>query len=170
MADDNNKTPPVMKIRPPTSASLKKLQALHEKKVAEAMVQPEIGDKLEDGTVYCGVSPDTGTTLYAMPEDAGLTMNFGEAAKYYAEKMNEQHAFGHSDWRVPTESELNVLFENSAKGLLKDTFNASGNKPEGWYWAADEANASFGKCQRFTDGCKTSDRKDCAMSVRLVRG
>jgi hypothetical protein len=31
---------------------------------------PEVGDTMKDGTIYAGISPDTGKPFYAMPEDA----------------------------------------------------------------------------------------------------
>jgi len=61
-------------------------------------------DKMPDGTIYAGLSPDTGKKMYAMPADAPLTMSFNEAADYAA-KLD---AHGHRDWRVPTKAELKV--------------------------------------------------------------
>lgn len=72
-----------------------------------------IGDKMPDGTVYAGISPETGKAMYATPADAPLTMKFN-AAKDYAQGLNAQKAHGHEDWHVPTKNELNVLFNNRA--------------------------------------------------------
>ncbi len=79
----------------------------------------EIGDEVEDGTVYAGLSPDTGRAMYATPKDASGAYDFNEAAGY-AEDLG---AHGHNDWRVPSKGELNVLWENCDKGRLKGTFN-----------------------------------------------
>jgi hypothetical protein len=70
----------------------------------------EIGDKMPDGTVYAGLSPETGKPMYVTPADASLTMKWKEAMDYA--KRLDTH--GHQDWRLPTKGELNVLFNNRA--------------------------------------------------------
>jgi hypothetical protein len=89
----------------------------------------EIGDKMPDGTIYAGVSPDTGRAMYAAASDASMTMTFNEA-KEYASKLDAQ---GHQNWRVPTKDELSVLFNNRA---AIGGFNVSGSYPGGWYWSS----------------------------------
>jgi hypothetical protein len=42
----------------------------------------EIGDKMADGTIYAGISPDTNKPMYAAPADAPMSMDFNAAAKY----------------------------------------------------------------------------------------
>jgi len=41
--------------------------------------EPKVGDKMPDGTVLAGISPDTNKPMYATPADASLTMTFNEA-------------------------------------------------------------------------------------------
>jgi len=81
-----------------------------------------IGQRMPDGTIYAGNSPETGEAMYTTPEDARmnkswwmrgsdpLTFTFNQARKYAAKLV----AHGHDDWRVPTRAELRVLFENKA--------------------------------------------------------
>jgi hypothetical protein len=69
-----------------------------------------LGAVMPDGTIYAGVSPDTGRPMFATPKDAPLTLTFDEAAEY----AKELDAQGHKDWRVPAKAELNVLFQNRA--------------------------------------------------------
>ena len=95
----------------------------------------EAGDRIPDGSIYAGVSPDTGKQMFAMPTDACVAMSFNEAAKY-AKKLNTENTLGHDDWRVPTKAELNVLFQNKEKGALKATFNVTGSFTAGWYWSS----------------------------------
>ena len=64
--------------------------------------EPKVGDKMPDGTVLAGISPDTNKPMYATPADASLMMTFNEATEYAA-KLD---AHGHKDWRVPTKAEL----------------------------------------------------------------
>jgi hypothetical protein len=125
-----------------------------------------IGAVMPDGTVYAGISPDTNKPMYATPADASLTMTFNEAAEY-AEIATVRKACGHDDWRVPTQAELNVLFNNRA---VIGGFGINPSNPAGWYWSATPANKSDAWCQRFSDGYQyagsTTYRQ---LSVRLVR-
>jgi hypothetical protein len=129
----------------------------------------EPGDRMPDGTIFAGLSPETGKQMFAMPADAGVTMTFNEAAKY-AKKLNAEKTFGHDDWRVPTKAELNVLFENRDKGVLKGTFNLAGSNPSGWYWA-DAPYIDIGAyCQRFSNGLPVfNDLRGGSSSLRCVR-
>src|SRR5437016_14643033 len=118
--------------------------------VAATTVALEIGHRMTDGTFYAGISPDTGKAMYTTPEDAPLTMSWKQAMKY-ADKLD---AHGHKDWRVPTKSELEVLFNNRAAiGGLKET---AIEPPEGagWYWSSTESDnkpADFAWVQRIRD-------------------
>ena len=64
------------------------------------------GTVMPDGSIYAGVSPDTGKPIYATPKDVPMHCNFNQAADYAA----TLDAHGRKDWRVPTKAELNVLF------------------------------------------------------------
>src|SRR5713101_9753590 len=41
--------------------------------------EPRIGDRMVDGTVYAGISPDTNKPMYTTPNDAPLTHTFNQA-------------------------------------------------------------------------------------------
>ena len=124
--------------------------------------EQNIGAKMPDGTVYAGMSPETKQPMYATPADASVTMKFNEAQKYAA-KLD---AHNHKDWRVPTQAELNVLFNNRA---AIGGFNVSGSSPAGWYWSATPNTKWGARCQRFSDGAPNSFNKGIRLSVRLVR-
>jgi hypothetical protein len=128
--------------------------------VAESSAK--IGDRLPDGTVYAGNSPDTGKAMYAAPEDAPLTMKWKQAMEY-AGKLD---VLGHHDWRVPTKSELNVLFQNRA---AIGGFDRSGSYPSGWYWSSSQATDYDAWDQRFSDGDQYCDDKDSVSPLRCVR-
>ena len=126
---------------------------------------PEIGDKMPDGTIYAGVSPDTNEPMFVMAQDVPLTMIFNQAKKY-ASKID---AHGHNDWRLPTKAELNVLFQNKDKGSLKGTFNVNSSDHASCYWSDtlyDDFNA-FG--QSFDNGHQSYYGKTQHSSVRCVR-
>ena len=127
-----------------------------------ASTTPQIGDKMEDGTVYAGISPDTNKPMYATPADAPLTYTFNQAQKY-AEQLD---AHGHKDWRAPTKAELNVLFKNRA---AIGGFNETGSNPAGWYWSSSQYNLISAWGQRFSDGHQDGYIKFNDSSLRCVR-
>jgi hypothetical protein len=119
-----------------------------------------IGAVMTDGTIYAGISPDTGSKMYAIPIDAPLTTMFNEAADYAA----RLDAHGHQDWRIPTKRELNALFKNRvAVGGLK----ISG--PESEYWSALQNGIRSAWTRCFRTGSQRYLAKDCHASLRLVR-
>ena len=122
-----------------------------------------IGAAMPDGTIYAGVSPETGEPMYATPKDAPLRLTFDQAAKH-ASKLD---AHGYEDWRVPTKGELNALFENRA---AIGGFDTTGSVPAGWYWSSSRINNDFAWAQRFSDGFQYKDRRNDASALRCVRG
>jgi hypothetical protein len=140
-------------------------EAAKPKTPANANQAPAPGDKMPDGTVYAGVSPDTGKAMYTTPTDASLTMTFN-GAKKYAQGLNTQKAHGHDDWHIPTKAELNVLFNNRA---AIGGFNVSGSLPAGWYWSSSQDDVWTAWEQRFSDGAQDDYGKGGHSSVRCVR-
>jgi len=127
---------------------------------------PKIGDEMADGTIYAGISPDTNTPMYATPKDAPWPYyTFNEAAEY-AKKLD---AHGHHDFRVPSQSELDVLYQNRDKGKLKGTFNETGSEPAGWYWSSSAVYCFHAWDQRFSDGRKGHHSGNIESSLRCVR-
>lgn len=140
---------------------------------------PEVGTVMKDGTIYAGVSPETGRMLFVMPKDAPLLMN-DNVAKGRIAAMNDGQTLGHDDWRLPTLGELKVLFENKAKGGLKGTFNeaAERNKPftpprtrtsPSWYRASDQGPGFTTKGLYFNNGEEETLLTIESSSVRYVR-
>jgi hypothetical protein len=126
--------------------------------------EPKIGDKMPDGTIYTGISPDTNRPMYVMPADAPLSMTFNEASEY-VKAVNSQEACGDDDWRLPTKKELDHLFNNLA---AIGGFDVSGSYPAGWYWSATPGKWGVW-CQRFSDGDQCNGIQVDRSSVRLVR-
>jgi len=119
-----------------TNGNVKLLPAANDDANVAAKAEPKPGDRMADGTVFAGVSPDTNTPMYLTPADATLTYTFNQAQKYAA-KLD---AHGHQDWRMPSKSELNVLFNNRA---AIGGFDVSGSDPAGWYWSSSQADSSL---------------------------
>jgi hypothetical protein len=127
--------------------------------------EPTPGDKMSDGTIYAGISPDTGKAMYAAPKDAPLTYTF-DRAKEYAAKLD---AHGHRDWGVPTKAELNVLWENRNRGKLAGTFNETGSLSAGWYRSSSQTNHLLAWSQRFSDRTLSNHSQLYNSSLRCVR-
>ena len=122
---------------------------------------PRIGEKMPDGTVCVGVSPETHHPMYATQKDVPEKMEFKEAQEYAA----QLDAHGHKDWRVPTKAELNVMFNNRA---AVGGFKVAGLDPL-YYWTSTP-DYGFGGCtQRFSDGIQSNDRRTKLLRVRCVR-
>jgi hypothetical protein len=130
-----------------------------------------IGDIMSDGTIFAGMLPETNKPLYALPEDASLKLTFNKAAEYAAQ-LNQQNAFGHNDWRVPTDTELNLLYQNKDKGALMGSFNQNVYYQTGWYRSSTKNPdlAVFAHVQRFSDSERVWLNGGKSAYVRCVRG
>lgn len=126
----------------------------------------KIGMRMDDGTVYAGMSPDTGKPMYATTRDAPLTYSFNDAVKYAA--MLDAH--GHRDWRVPDKGELDALFKNY---WIIGKFNTTCSDLAEWYWSSlpTADHPDFAWAQRFSNGYQDNfhDRRTHA-SLRCIRG
>jgi hypothetical protein len=131
-----------------------------------SLLRSRVGDEMEDGTIFAGISPDTHRPIYATPQDAPGTYSFNQAAKY----ATNLDAHGHHDWRVPSIDELNVLFENRNQGKLAGTFNVTGSYPAGWYRSSAPYYDDNTWAQRFSDGNQLSiSGRYGGSSLRCVR-
>ena len=128
----------------------------------EGGTAPNVGDRMPDGTVYAGVSPETGTPMYTTPADAPGPYIWKKGVEY----CSALEAGGHQDWRVPTKGELDLLFQNRA---TIGGFNISGSYPAGWYWSSSQYNYSIAWDQRFSDGNQYYFTKYDGSSLRCVR-
>jgi hypothetical protein len=138
----------------------------------EPEAEPEIGEKMKDGTVFAGISPESGEKMFTTPRSSSLTMSFNEAAEY-AVQLNKEKYLGHDDWRVPTKAELRVLFEHQYKGELKGTFNLLGGPEEGTsglYWSSTPGSSRINaECIRFNVGAPELYYKGAHLHLRCVR-
>ena len=102
---------------------------------------PAIGDKLQDGSVFAGISPDTGQFICAMPADAAIPVLSWKHACDYAAALD---ALGRRGWRVPTLGELDILHRKRAV--------IGGFSITGWYWSSSSSSHGTVWVQRFSDG------------------
>jgi hypothetical protein len=120
------------------------------------VAQPKPGDRMADGTVYVGISPTDGRPLYAMRYDlSGL--HTWDGAKTAAAA---QTFAGRTDWRLPTDDELNMLYcaQEAVGGFKRD-----------WYWSSSENNSRNAWERDFVDGYHASNAKFSKSRVRCVR-
>ncbi|MCB9988797.1 MAG: DUF1566 domain-containing protein [Rhodospirillales bacterium] len=80
-------------------------------------------------------------------------------------------AYGHADWYLPAQDELDVLYDAKNAGDLNGTFNETGSLPAGWYWSSSENANGYARLQRFSDGSQSNGilSKDYGLAVRCVR-
>lgn len=129
----------------------------------------QVGTRVADGTIYGGISPETGEGLYIAPQDTPAPGYFKwQEAMKYAEELS---AHNYSDWRLPTKAEFNVLKENQYKGALKELFDRKSSYPTGYYWSSTETpvhkDGAF--VQKFGGYGSCDFSKEYSASVRVVR-
>jgi hypothetical protein len=113
---------------------------------------------MPDGTIYAGISPDSRRAMYAVPADANIFT--WKNAVLHAAKLDEH---GHTDWRVPTLNELDLLFQKRA--LI------GGFSMTGWYCSSLLSSHGLAWVQRFSDGHQFSySHKTDSLLLRCVRG
>jgi len=119
---------------------------------------------MPDGTIFAGASPDTGKAMYTTPADAVGTYTQPASTGY----CSALKTGGHSDWRVPTMGELNVLFQNHA---AIGGFDTSGLPSGGWYWSSSHGGDGnwHDWAQRFKDGEQAKIYVYDTLSQRCVR-
>lgn len=122
------------------------------------------GGKMPDGTVYAGVSPDTNQALYTTPADAPDVYTWDQAMQYCKMLL----AAGHQDWRVPSIGELALQFNNRAD---IGGFNETGmmEHATGYYWSSSPTGDAEAWAQRFNDGFHEHPGKNINSAVRCVR-
>lgn len=86
-----------------------------------------------------------------------------------AEYCDGLTAHGHSDWYLPAQDELDVLYDNKNAGDLNGTFNESDSFPAGWYWSSTELSVGGARFQRFSTGSQDNGDKFSLFVVRCVR-
>jgi hypothetical protein len=125
---------------------------------------PAAGGRMPDGTIYAGISPDSNQAFYATPQDAPLVFSWSKAVHY----CKSLSAFGRHDWRVPSPGELAVLYTNRAD---IGGFNETGQSKNGsgYYWSSLQVTDASAWGQRFNDGYHDDFSKDLSSSLRCVR-
>jgi hypothetical protein len=122
------------------------------------------GGRMPDGTVYAGISPDTGNKLYTTATDAPGVYTWSQAIEY----CTNLSAFSHADWRVPSLGELAVQFANRADiGGFNETGRLKG--ASGYYWSSLQIGEGEAWGQLFSDGFHEDFDKNQVSSLRCVR-
>ena len=124
---------------------------------------PQIGDAMQDGSLYAGISPETAKAMYTTPGDASRSITWKRAMAFAA----RLDAHGRRDWRVPTKSELAVLFLHR---VAIGGFATSGSNAAGWYWSSSRDAEDIAWGQHFSDGLQIDYGGLVSSSLRCVRG
>jgi len=105
---------------------------------------PRIGDTMSDGTIYAGISPETGKPIYTTPADAPDFITFDMEQAYVAGLRTH----GRTDWRMPSKGELQVLFKNRAAIGGFNTRRSPFMSCIYWSGTSDRGTAAW--CQRLS--------------------
>lgn len=71
-----------------------------------------VGNRMDNGTIFAGISPTTARPMYTRPCDERPCTP--EEAMVHASRF-DGHGKSAGDWRVPSEAELKILFAHHAK-------------------------------------------------------
>jgi|SRR5579864_8757417 len=146
------------KIRLHRALSGKEAAAIARETLASRGIKPpEPGDVMPDGTIFAGLSPDTGKSMYTTPADMPKLMSF-TWAQFFALGFE---AHDHKDWRLPSKAELQVLFNNRT-AIGGFDLNSS-------YWSETASGETAAWGQRFNDGVQLRYINAAPLSVRCVR-
>ena len=105
------------------------------------------------------------TAGLALLVDAGSPYNAADYCKNLT-------AYGNSDWYLPAQNELSVMYTNRAAIAHFDTTDGStpvGGAYPGLYWTSTEYNLNGAWIQRFSDGNQLNYVKSSLFAVRCVR-
>lgn len=133
------------------------------------------GDAMPDGSTYVGTIPETGQAFYAAVYDLRGRHSWNEA-KALCENLDYH---GHADWKLPSEAQSDVIYQNHEKGALAGTFyqNMSWDDP-GFYWLAEESSdGGYAMIHRYSNDDKAwalkevphRSRHNTQARVRCVR-
>ena len=88
-------------------------------------VENVIGQKMEDGSIFAGLTRDGKNEIYAMPKDVRVKGSFNKVAEAIA-KLNWNFKHSHNDWQIGSADVVQVVRKNLAEeSPLKDTFKES---------------------------------------------
>lgn len=121
------------------------------------MQQLQIGNELQGGIVF--YLDETGEHgLVASLKDLSGEADWDEAMSFCAEFNG--NGSGYTDWRLPEEEELNLLYMQ--KEIVGGFVRFS-------YWSATEYAGHFAFFQNFYTGERDNDFKDNTCYVRAIR-
>jgi hypothetical protein len=144
-----------------TGALISAFQEPDETHEQDTDIKYMIGSVLPDGTISAG-------DINAAPIDAPGTYNWYQGTEYCTNLV----ANNHDDWRLPTEAELAILYNNRATGSFSGTFNDSQPFPAGIYWSSTNSLqfSNSARVRYFNDGGTGWGNKDNGGAlIRCVR-
>lgn len=84
----------------------------------------QIGDVMEDGSIYAGISPDTNTPFFVASADHVKGLSVQKMLNY----LSSEEPHGHRDWQIASRQETIHIFENRMLGKLNSLFGSEGRR------------------------------------------
>lgn len=83
----------------------------------------EIGEEMEDGSVFVGLTTDGEHQIFVMPEDISLRGSFNQAREAVRRLNADKKAnLGHDDWQIGSAEIMQIVRKNVSQGVLKESF------------------------------------------------
>lgn len=117
----------------------------------------QIGDTCDDDSKFLGSHPNFGWQgFYVTDANQSTSSNWSNSITL----CNNLNRHGHTDWYLPSKSELNHLYENQ---------NVVGGFTAGYYWSSTESDSGYAWLHYFYYGYQITDKKSTNIGVRCVR-
>lgn len=117
----------------------------------------QIGDTCDDGSKFLGSHPNFGWQgFYVTDANQSTSSNWSNSITL----CNNLNRHGHTDWYLPSKSELNHLYEYRA---------VIGGFTTGYYYSSTELDSSYAWAQSFGTGSQRGNSKSTSHGVRCVR-
>lgn len=126
-----------------------------------------LSERRQWGTYGVNEGLTLGAIGYGLPNTETLLSKYdGDSTCIWQLVQNKRDATGGKKWFVPSEDELNIVYQN------KDTIvNAGGGSfpTDDWYWSSSERDSYRARVQKFSDGTQANGNKGSTYRCRLIR-